>query len=155
MLLLLLSHTDPKVLTRKVLSRLKPGEWLNDDIICYYMDLLNDRAHRQGQRVYCWNTQFWLKLGSGAHREYNYANVQRWTKRKKVKRLPLSSRYCFCSLCRVPHFPRFQIDIFALDRLIVPINVSDAHWSLGVVDFLKKTISYYDSLGNGHNEWAF
>lgn len=42
----------------------------------------------------------------------------------------------------------FQIDVFALDKLIIPIHLTN-HWCLAVIDFSKKEFQYYDSLGGG------
>ena len=50
-----------------------------------------------------------------------------------------------------------QIDIFALDFLIVPVHVGGSHWCLGVINFREKRLEYYDSLGvrldNGEIFW--
>ena len=38
-------------------------------------------------------------------------------------------------------------------RFFFPINLNDTHWVAGVVDFLMKTITIYDSMaGNLHAE---
>lgn len=39
-----------------------------------------------------------------------------------------------------------KIDIFALDRLLVPINLGNVHWVCAVVDLKRKRIEYYDSM---------
>ena len=58
------------------------------------------------------------KLQDGPN-EYNYAAVKKW-------------------------FP--NVDIFALNKLFIPCNEVDHHWSLVVVDFIKKRIRNLDSL---------
>ncbi|KAI8977985.1 hypothetical protein BDB01DRAFT_294491 [Pilobolus umbonatus] len=58
-----------------------------------------------------------------ALREHGYDKVRRWTKR---------------------------VDIFTKDLLLIPINQS-YHWTLGVIDMKRKTISVYDSLGGNHD----
>ena len=40
-----------------------------------------------------------------------------------------------------------KVDIFQKDILIIPCHVSNNHWTLAAVDFNKRTISYYDSMG--------
>lgn len=41
--------------------------------------------------------------------------------------------------------------LLKLDYLFVPVNLSQSHWVLGVVNFKKKQFEYYDSLG-GKNQ---
>lgn len=43
-----------------------------------------------------------------------------------------------------------KIDLFSYDIVLVPIHLGN-HWCLAVIDFRKKAIAYYDSLG-GTNE---
>ena len=52
-------------------------------------------------------------------RKYGYNSIEKWTK---------------------------KLDIFKLDLLFIPLHL-EVHWCLGVVDFRKKTISVYDSMG--------
>ena len=93
---------------------LREKEWLNDEVINFYFDLLNS------ERVFCWNSFFWLKL-SGDGKGYNYKAVQRWTSRRKI-------------------------EIFKFERILVPMNIGKNHWALGLIDLKKKHISYLDSL---------
>jgi sentrin-specific protease 1 len=61
-------------------------------------------------------------IGNGT---YNYANVRRWSK---------------------------KIDVFAMDKVFFPINISNTHWTFAVVFMAKKTVAYYDSMsGSGKN----
>ena len=57
--------------------------------------------------------------------KYNYGSVRRWA--KKVK-----STKC---------------NVFLLEQLVVPVNVSGSHWCLCVAHVRRKTIQYYDSMG--------
>lgn len=107
---------------------LQDKEWLNDEVINYYMDLLNELNSKIGgsrlvPNTYLWNSFFWLKLSDDG-KGYNYKSVQRWTSRKKI-------------------------DIFSFDRMIVPMNVGRNHWALGFVDLRAKIVRYYDSLAAG------
>lgn len=70
------------------------------------------------KKVFCWNTFFWLKLSSNG---YSYNSVRKWATKKGV-------------------------NIGKLDRMLVPMNIGKNHWALGIVDFKRKTIAYYDSL---------
>jgi Ulp1 family protease len=37
-----------------------------------------------------------------------------------------------------------DVDVFAMDKIIMPYNVSNMHWALAVVDVRKSRICYYD-----------
>lgn len=39
-----------------------------------------------------------------------------------------------------------KIDVFSLDKMIIPVHVDNTHWALIVVFMQKKQIVYYDSL---------
>ena len=42
---------------------------------------------------------------------------------------------------------RAQVDVFACDYVIIPRNVSNAHWTLCLLDMRARTATYLDSLG--------
>ncbi len=106
-------------ITKDKASCLHDREWLNDEVINMYMQIL----HEKYNTTFLWNSFFWLKLSSDG-KGYNYKSVQRWTSRKKI-------------------------DLFSFDRVIVPMNIGKNHWALGLVDLQEKTIKYYDSLAEG------
>ena len=113
-------------ITRNDLLRLKPNAWLNDEIINYYIELMKKREEeRGGKRVYFQNTFFFARLYAyskvkGKH-EYDFTRVRRWTK---------------------------KVDVFSYEKMIVPINQSNMHWSLCVINFKDKAVEHYDSLGS-------
>lgn len=111
-------------ITRSDIKSLGPGQWLNDEIVNFYMELLKENA-KEKNKVQChfFNSFFYTLLsveGSG----YNYSKVNKWTK---------------------------KIDIFKMDKLIIPVHLG-SHWCLASVNMKKKLIEYYDSLGgtNSH-----
>ncbi|BAO38672.1 ULP1 [Kluyveromyces marxianus] len=59
-----------------------------------------------------------------------YQGVRRWMKRKKV-------------------------DILDLERIFIPVNLNDSHWTLGIIDIKNKRILYLDSLSSGANSVSF
>ncbi|XP_041860627.1 sentrin-specific protease 1 isoform X2 [Melanotaenia boesemani] len=108
-------------LTRKDLQTLSSLNWLNDEVINFYMNLLVERSKKSNlPSVNTFNTFFYPKLCSSG-----YSAVRRWTK---------------------------KMDIFAKDILLVPVHLG-VHWCLSVVDFRKKSIMYFDSMG-GNNDQA-
>lgn len=107
---------------------LRNGTWLNDEVVNFYMAMLQDRdarlcAESKGTRLpsHYFNSFFLTKLMENG--QYNYAQVKRWSK---------------------------KFDVFALNRVFIPINLSNTHWVMAVVYVQKKEIHYYDSMsGSG------
>lgn len=114
-------------LRRADAARLLPGQWLNDEVINGYINLLSDRNERRvaanpdhHPRVYFQSTFFYAKL-CPPRLGYDYVGVRRWTR---------------------------KVDVFSYDLFVVPINVANTHWALAALDFRSRTVSYYDSLGS-------
>ncbi|XP_056418697.1 sentrin-specific protease 1 isoform X2 [Hyla sarda] len=115
-----LSEAFRLTITRKDIMTLNSLNWLNDEIINFYMNLLMERSKRKGlPKVHAFNTFFFPKLKSAG-----FQAVKRWTK---------------------------KVDVFDADVLLVPVHLG-VHWCLAVVDFRKKAITYYDSMGGLNNE---
>ncbi|XP_030623839.1 sentrin-specific protease 1 [Chanos chanos] len=107
-------------ITRKDLQTLSHLNWLNDEVINFYMNMLVERSKQPGlPSVYTFNTFFFPKLRSAG-----YSAVRRWTK---------------------------KVDIFSVDIILVPVHLG-VHWCLSVVDFRKKSITYFDSMGGNNDE---
>ncbi|XP_068454762.1 sentrin-specific protease 1 [Clinocottus analis] len=107
-------------LTRKDLQTLSNLNWLNDEVINFYMNLLVERSKDPNlPSANTFNTFFYPKLRSSG-----YSAVRRWTK---------------------------KMDIFSKDILLVPVHLG-VHWCLSVVDFRKKAIMYFDSMGGNNDE---
>ncbi|KAI5967671.1 hypothetical protein CANMA_002851 [Candida margitis] len=85
------------------------------------IDFYLNLVMKQSPKVFIWTTHFYSTLASRG-----YSGVARWAKRKKV-------------------------DLLAMDKVIVPVNISNTHWALAVVDNLQKAITYYDSLRFGQS----
>eukprot|EP00920_Eleutheroschizon_duboscqi_P001633 GHVT01004086.1.p1 GENE.GHVT01004086.1~~GHVT01004086.1.p1 ORF type:complete len:334 (-),score=62.00 GHVT01004086.1:460-1461(-) len=117
-------HTD-------TLLCLRYGNWLNDEVINFWMHLLQERNDSRllepTNKPNCcfFNTFFFQKLASdGAKDSYNYPAVRRWTSRKKV-------------------------DIFSKDLVFMPVNYRKVHWALGCLDLRRRCSVFFDSLGQG------
>ncbi|XP_051516938.1 sentrin-specific protease 1-like isoform X2 [Myxocyprinus asiaticus] len=107
-------------ITRKDLQTLSYLNWLNDEVINFYMNMLVERSKQPNlPSVYTFNTFFFPKLRSSG-----YSAVRRWTK---------------------------KVDIFSVDIILVPVHLG-MHWCLSVVDFRKKSITYFDSMGGNNDE---
>ncbi|XP_043198541.1 sentrin-specific protease 1-like isoform X1 [Amphibalanus amphitrite] len=79
--------------TRHDLQTLKSLNWLNDEVINFYMNLVMDRSKTNEKlpKVYCFNTFFYGKIVSQGH-----SSVKRWTR---------------------------KVDIFAHDLLLIPVHL--------------------------------
>ena len=42
------------------------------------------------------------------------------------------------------------LSIFALERLVVPVNIDNEHWAVMVAHIRFKKIVYYDSISGGY-----
>ncbi|KAI5069130.1 hypothetical protein GOP47_0015431 [Adiantum capillus-veneris] len=111
-------------LSRATLQCLKPGAWLNDEVINLYMELLKERECRE-QKLYLkchfFNTFFFNKLYKDA-RSYDYKAVRRWTTQRKL-----------------------GYSLLECDKIFVPIH-KDIHWCLAVINLREKKLQYLDSL---------
>ena len=122
--------------SRRDIATLRPGEWLNDEVINFYMELLKQRASADmslgdGKRfpkchIFC--TMFYPKLMQNA--TFDYSRVRRWTMAKKMA----------------------HGDVFGMDLVLVPIHCNGNHWTLAVINFVDKRFEYHDSLrGSGRH----
>jgi sentrin-specific protease 1 len=116
-----------------------PGEWLNDEIVNGYVDLINLRTRGgcnyptemltsnkrppfvQNQDDHCLNTFFFLEL-----------------KRPKPDMNKISRMLV-----------KREVDIKTIRRLFIPLHQGGNHWVFIVLDMQKVQITFYDSLGSG------
>ncbi|KAK1655330.1 hypothetical protein BDP81DRAFT_2591 [Colletotrichum phormii] len=95
---------------RDDISRLEEGEYLNDNLIGFYLRHLQVHLEKENKalsdRIYIMNTYFYPKLtDTKAGRGINYEGVKSWTA---------------------------KVDLFSYDYIVVPVNES-AHWYLAII----------------------
>lgn len=115
----------------KDLERLDEGEFLNDNLIAFYLLYLEIQAERAdpmtSRKVYMFNTFFYERLTStkDGHKGINYNAVRKWTR---------------------------EVDLFTYDFVVVPVNES-AHWYVAIICNLpalqRKLGGFDDELGQG------
>jgi len=136
-------HEASKVkLMGRDLARLAPGSWLNDETINLFMRLLQERDTRIHERsdaadfakCHFFNSFFLTKLYKGAD-GYDYNAVRRWTMPARLKATGQS-----------------RSSILDVDKIIVPVNQSNTHWTVAVVDLRNERLEYFDSLGGEDDE---
>ncbi|PRP87368.1 SUMO-specific protease U1p1 [Planoprotostelium fungivorum] len=104
--------------TRGDICTLDGSNWLNDEVINFYLNMLMDRNKKsQGKLPNCelMNTFFYPMLA-----EKGYDRVKKWTR---------------------------KFDIFERDKIVIPIHLG-VHWCLAVVNIREKRFEYYDSMDN-------
>lgn len=105
---------------REDLKRLNPGQWLNDELINFYLQLLSEKSKKNTvSPCHFFNSHFYSLL-TAQDTGFFYNRVAKWTK---------------------------SVDIFSLAKVIFPVHVGDNHWCLGVINIKLKRFEYYDSLG--------
>ncbi|KAK3160823.1 hypothetical protein QOZ80_1BG0065300 [Eleusine coracana subsp. coracana] len=112
------------VITREILQCLNDKEWLNDEVINLYLDLLKEREQREPSKFlkcHFFNTFFYKKLSSGG---YDYKAVRRWTTKRKL-----------------------GYSLMECEKIFVPIH-KEVHWCLAVINIRDKKFQYLDSLGS-------
>jgi sentrin-specific protease 1 len=116
------NDTANYILTKSSLERLKPGRWLNDEVLNAYISLVNLRSTTT--HAFVFNTFFYTMLedmhGRGS---YSYTKCERVLKRKKVDLRATGYRH-----------------------IVFPINVRSSHWYLAVYIIDTKEIVIVDSL---------
>jgi hypothetical protein len=92
-------------------DRLRPDEFLNDNLIAFYMRFIQDHLERTNrkaaERIYFFNSYFFATLTNTARGErgVNYGGVEKWTR---------------------------AVDLFTYDYVVVPIN-ENAHWYVAII----------------------
>ncbi|KAG2379559.1 hypothetical protein C9374_006676 [Naegleria lovaniensis] len=106
-------------ITWQKIQCLKNTDWLNDEVINFYLNMVKDRNDKYPEKypkIYVFNTFFYAKLTE--RHSYNYGNVRRWTR---------------------------KIDLLEYDKIIIPIHLT-VHWTLAVINIRDERFEYYDSM---------
>lgn len=111
---------DSIELTSKSLARLRENEWLNDDIVSIYMNMLQDRENYLCSKVMSRKCYIFVNTNAIVH-------LRRDGVRKPFQHL---AKGC---------------QINDVGKLFFPINLRESHWFLAVVDLENFTIIAYDS----------
>ncbi|KAG7544213.1 Ulp1 protease family C-terminal catalytic domain, partial [Arabidopsis thaliana x Arabidopsis arenosa] len=122
---ILVSHKKSNIdISGETLQCLMPNQWLNDEVINLYLELLKERETRDPQKnffkCHFFNTFFYIKLVSGSG--YNYKAVSKWTTKRKL-----------------------GYALIDCDIIFVPIHIG-IHWSLAVINNRERKFLYFDSL---------
>ena len=125
-------------MTVNKLCCLRNRTWLNDEVVNFYMCMLQDRSNThfmesnrnisyrpfQLRSSYYFNSFFMAKLLEKG--KYDFSRVHRWTK---------------------------KFNVFEKERIFFPINIGNQHWTLLVLFVQEKKICYYDSMSGRGNRY--
>ncbi|KAH9487128.1 Sentrin-specific protease 1 [Psilocybe cubensis] len=116
------------------ISRLRPGQWLNDEIINFYGAMILARSEGSKENptsvskdkgkakmkaplnVHYFSSFFWTKM---TQEGYDKGRLAKWTK---------------------------KLDIFSKDAILIPVNHGNAHWTAASINFRQKRFESYDSM---------
>ncbi|KAG6428127.1 hypothetical protein SASPL_112376 [Salvia splendens] len=122
----LATHANSGIdISGEILQCLRPGAWLNDEVINVYLGLLKERENRAPEKFlkcHFFNTFFYKKLSNGRG-GYNFQSVRRWTTQRKL-----------------------GYSLLECDKIFVPIHKGN-HWCLAVINKKDEKFQYLDSLG--------
>lgn len=145
----------------KDLQKLRPGAWLNDEVINFYGQLILMRADQAEKK----RTEA-MAAAKDKPAEAAVSNASKKNGKGKVQRPYDSSLDAFW---RVHFFSSFfynklkdngyagvkrwtrRIDIFSKDIILFPINLGNMHWTCGAINMRKHRFEYYDSMGTVNN----
>jgi hypothetical protein len=101
--------------------------WLNDESINEYLQLVTKHANKDvkpktAPRMHAFSTFFFTSLRDGG-----YKKVARWAKRANLAGVAL-------------------LDV---EKIFIPINPSQSHWTLAVIQPRIQCITHYNSYGSG------
>ncbi|KAL7608825.1 hypothetical protein Lser_V15G10465 [Lactuca serriola] len=122
----LVTHENSNItITGEVLRCLKPCQWLNDEVINVYLELLKEREQKEPEKFlkcHFFNTFFYKKLICGKL-GYDYKSVRRWTTQRKL-----------------------GYSLLDCDKIFIPVH-KEIHWCLAVINKKEEKFQYLDSLG--------
>jgi sentrin-specific protease 1 len=110
-------------MTNKKIRCLYGENWLNDEVINFYMSMLQERndalclKYPNKLRSHFFSNFFMDRILE--NKEYNFKNVKKWAK---------------------------KFDILKQDKIYFPLNIDKLHWVMIVAYMQQKKIIYYDSL---------
>ena len=121
------SLPTPNPSTFPQIPNLRNTQWLNDETINTYIQLLQSHADNRcgSHRIHFFTSFFYTKLALSP--DFSYSNVKNW---KSIR----------------------NIDIFQLDKLVFPIHYETNHWILVLIELGQNKIHVYDSYHGAHTE---
>eukprot|EP00879_Flechtneria_rotunda_P030538 GHRR01033182.1.p1 GENE.GHRR01033182.1~~GHRR01033182.1.p1 ORF type:complete len:299 (+),score=127.88 GHRR01033182.1:30-899(+) len=115
-------------LTREVLQCMREAEWLNDEVMNFYVALMQDRDTAMRGRKGALRCHFFSTFFAKSLIKNGYKSVQRWTR-----------------LAKLNQAGQVSDNVLHLDRIIMPIH-EGIHWTAAMIDLKHKRFVFFDSL---------
>ncbi|KMZ63500.1 Sentrin-specific protease 2 [Zostera marina] len=123
---ILVRHKPSNIgISREMMLCLRPGRWLNDEVVNLYLELLKEREKREPNKFlkcHFFNSFFYKRLTNG-HDQYDFKAVRRWTTQRKI-----------------------GYNLIDCDKIFVPIHKT-IHWCLAIIHVKSRKFQYLDSMG--------
>lgn len=122
-------------ITAADLKLLNEKEWLNDELINFYVNMIQERSQNPKlPKVYAFSTFFYPKLVSSG-----YSSLRRWTKRVDI--------FSYDIIVIPVHLGLDFNSVYLYLCLISFVSLLlGFHWCMAIIDFRDKSIRYYDSM---------
>ncbi|EPQ28837.1 uncharacterized protein PFL1_03640 [Pseudozyma flocculosa PF-1] len=142
----------------KDVRKLLPYQWLNDEVINFYGNLVLNRANDAEKK-----RQEGIKKAAQAQPPDDATHDAAGKGKKKKQERPYDP--ALDAYWRVHFFSSFfwenlknrgfdgvkrwtrKVDIFSKDIVLFPINLGNSHWVCGAINFRERRFEYYDSMG--------
>jgi len=116
---------DSIVITAAIMTQLRPGIWLSDDIVnfCFMLMSIKEASTGTKRKTHFVTSGLYAQLFNDDRKMYEYDNVRSWSTKE---RLGYSMVDC--------------------DRIIVVLNQRNSHWTIMTIDMKDEILTIYDSL---------
>ncbi|XP_007651488.1 sentrin-specific protease 1 isoform X2 [Cricetulus griseus] len=150
-----LSEAFRLTITRKDIQTLNHLNWLNDELGRKgHGENLKCEKREESRRVYIADCKYTETTANQIINFYMNMLMER-SKEKGFPSVHAFNTFFFTKLKTAGYqaVKRWtkKVDVFSVDILLVPIHLG-VHWCLAVIDFRKKSVTYYDSMGGINNE---
>uniref|UniRef100_M1A070 Sentrin/sumo-specific protease n=1 Tax=Solanum tuberosum TaxID=4113 RepID=M1A070_SOLTU len=155
----LVTHKSSNIdITGEILQCLRPGAWLNDEVINVYLELLKEREKREPQKFlkcHFFNTFFYKKVAMSIT---DYYHLTETICENLIENLPIfveilphlqlisgTGGYNYQSVRRWTSQRKLGYSLLECDKIFVPIH-KEIHWCLAVINKKDQKFQYLDSL---------
>lgn len=144
----------------KDVKRLKPGDWLNDEIMNFWGAMLMERSEEMKENSTAGATEAGDVNGAkiNGSSDGNRSNGVKSKEEEKILNVHFFSTFFFSKvvspgyeMSRLAKWTK-RFDIFSKDIVLIPVNHANSHWTAAAINFRKKRIESYDSMNMNRSE---
>lgn len=145
------------------IQKLSPGQWLNDEVINFYLKLIERRSgiasQKRADAIQARKRVMANEYTDDVQRTQDLGLIADVKKRwNGIWNVHVFNTFFFEKLSKqgysgVRQWTR-KVDIFTKDLILFPINLGQAHWVCAAINMRKLRFEYYDSM-HSKNQRAF